>query len=157
MPLKLNVGLSRKVGEANYGSRGASVNLELELDSAIVSEPGRLQERIRQMFALAKQSIDEELHHSAGVAAANKNGNGHTAKDDHRNATSSRNGSNGNGHSRGYQRGSTTPGNSIGVIRARPPPKILATRSAVCAFVECSRFSRRWRRPLFLLPLVFPP
>ena len=58
MPLKLNVGLSRKVGEPNYGSRGASVNLELELDSAIVSEPDRLQERIRQMFHLAKDSID---------------------------------------------------------------------------------------------------
>lgn len=62
MPLKLNVGLSRKVGEPNFGSRGASVNLELELDSAIVGEPDRLQERIRQMFLLAKQSIDEELH-----------------------------------------------------------------------------------------------
>ena len=120
MPLKLNVGLSRKVGEANYGSRGASVNLELELDSAIVSEPGRLQERIRQMFVLAKQSIDEELHHSAGVASANKNGNGHAAKDDHRNATSSRNGSNGNGngHSRGYQRGSTTPVATASQVRA---------------------------------------
>ncbi len=46
MPLKLNVGLSRKVGEPNYSSRGASVNLELELDSAIVGEPDRLQERI---------------------------------------------------------------------------------------------------------------
>jgi hypothetical protein len=28
--MKLNVGLSRKVGEPNYGSRGASVNLELD-------------------------------------------------------------------------------------------------------------------------------
>ena len=118
MPLKLNVGLSRKVGEANYGSRGASVNLELELDSSIVSEPGRLQERIRQMFVLAKQSIDDELHHSAGAASANKNGNGHVANGNHQRATSSRNGSNGNGHSRGYQRGSTTPVATASQVRA---------------------------------------
>jgi hypothetical protein len=36
MPLKLNVGLSRKIGEENYGSRGASVNLELELDAGCI-------------------------------------------------------------------------------------------------------------------------
>ena len=30
--IKLNCGFSRKVGEANYGSRGASVNLELEIE-----------------------------------------------------------------------------------------------------------------------------
>ena len=118
MPLKLNVGLSRKVGEANYGSRGASVNLELELDSAIVSEPGRLQERIRQMFVLAKQSIDEELHHSAGAVSATKNGNGHAASDNHQRATASRNGSNGNGYSRGSQRSSTTPVATASQVRA---------------------------------------
>ena len=39
MPMTLNVGLSRKVGEPNYGSRGASVNLELELDNSLVEQP----------------------------------------------------------------------------------------------------------------------
>lgn len=62
MPLKLNVGLSRKVGEPDYGSRGASVNLELELDSGAVGEPERLQQTIRRLFGLAKQSVNEELH-----------------------------------------------------------------------------------------------
>ena len=52
--LKLNVGFNRKVGEANYGSRGASVNLELELDSGLVGDPDRLKDRVRQMFLLAK-------------------------------------------------------------------------------------------------------
>ena len=61
MPMKLNVGLSRKVGEANYGSRGASVNLEQEVDATLINEPQRLQERIREMFDLAKAAIDEEL------------------------------------------------------------------------------------------------
>ena len=35
MPLKLNVGASRKVGDNNYGSRGASINLEMELDGTL--------------------------------------------------------------------------------------------------------------------------
>ena len=67
MPLKLNVGLSRKVGEANYGSRGATVNLEIELESSLVSQPDQLHDRIRQLFRLAKSSVDEELNgHSSG-------------------------------------------------------------------------------------------
>ena len=70
MPMKLNVGLSRKVGEANYGSRGATVNLELEVDSTLASEPERLQERIRELFGLANASIDEELHVEPTQSAA---------------------------------------------------------------------------------------
>ena len=61
MPVKLNIGLSRKVGEANFGSRGASVNLEVELDSGIVSDQQRFQDRVRALYAQARQSINAEL------------------------------------------------------------------------------------------------
>ncbi len=61
MPVKLNIGLSRKVGEANFGSRGASVNLEVELDSGIVGDQQRFKERVRALYAQARNSINAEL------------------------------------------------------------------------------------------------
>jgi hypothetical protein len=70
MPMRLNVGASRKVTDNNYGSRGASVNLELELDASLVAEPHKLQERIRDLFDLVRTSLAEELH---------GNSNGHAA------------------------------------------------------------------------------
>jgi len=76
MPLKTNVGVSRKVADNNYGSRGASVNLEVELDSRLIDEPDRLQERIRQAFRLAQQAVDDELSRRAN---ANEHDTGHTA------------------------------------------------------------------------------
>ena len=85
--LKLNVGFTKKVGEANYGSRGAAVNLELEFDSSLVGDADRLKERIRQLFGPAKTSVEEELaaagqpsgsgDGSAGMPSA---GNGHAGK-----------------------------------------------------------------------------
>lgn len=83
--LKLNVGFTKKVGEANYGSRGAAVNVELELDSGLVGDAERLKERIRQLFGLAKASVDEELVVGAvqpalnGDSEADQNGNGRSA------------------------------------------------------------------------------
>jgi len=74
--LKLSVGFTKKVGEANYGSRGASVNLELELDSSLVGDADRLKERIRHLFGLAKTSVDEEL--VVGAAQPTTNGKGST-------------------------------------------------------------------------------
>jgi len=91
MPLKLNCGFSRKVGEPDFGSRGASVNLELELESSLVNDPNRLQERIRQLFQLAKGSVDHELHGN-GQASSNgqrSNGNGQRRQSNGRPATQS--------------------------------------------------------------------
>lgn len=87
--LKLNVGFNRKTGEANYGSRGACVNLELELDGGLVGDPDRLKERIRQLFVLAKASVDEELaaksHSGCEARSVNSAGNGKSAGNGHTN------------------------------------------------------------------------
>ena len=80
--IKLNCGVSRKVGEPNYGSRGASVNVELELESSVVQDAELLHEKIRKLFALAKASVDEELGLTGRPAGTNPaapqpaNGNG---------------------------------------------------------------------------------
>jgi hypothetical protein len=91
--LKLNVGFTKKVGEANYGSRGAAVNLELELDSSLVGDADRLKERIRHLFGLAKASVDEELAGRSPPIQADQpqsNGNGHGhRRDGTRKATAS--------------------------------------------------------------------
>lgn len=104
MPLKLNIGLSRKVGEDNYGSRGASINLEVELDQGVLNDPEQLRCRVQDLYQLARSSVDEELRRSADpdpreVSSVNGNGNG-------------------NGHARhhdaGYENGHTSSGHSSG-------------------------------------------
>jgi hypothetical protein len=76
MPLKINVGLSRKVGEENFGSKGASINIEMELDGSLANDPAKLQQRIRQMYGLVRDSVAEELN---ATTPAPKQSNGTTS------------------------------------------------------------------------------
>jgi hypothetical protein len=99
MPLKLNIGASKKVADQNYGSRGASVNLEIELDASLVKEPAKLQEKIRYLFGLARQAVAAEL---------NGGTNGHAPTADNGNGRSKPASTNGNGTQRnGGQRQAT--------------------------------------------------
>jgi hypothetical protein len=62
MPLQLSIGWSKKVGLPNYGSLGASCNVEVELDQTYLFEnPARLQQKARLAFAACRQAVDEEL------------------------------------------------------------------------------------------------
>ncbi len=99
MPLKTNIGVSRKVADNNYGSRGASVNLEVEMDSTLINEPERFHDRIRQVFRLAQQAIDEELGRQHGTAShqTNDSGNGHAAHPAHNGGNVNGQRTNGNG------------------------------------------------------------
>ena len=61
MPLKLSIISSRKIGQPDYGSRGAAVGLELEVDPSLLDRPRHLHEKIVNLFRLAKRSVDGEL------------------------------------------------------------------------------------------------
>ena len=62
MSVTLTVGFSRKVGEPNYSSRGASVHLEIELERSSLDDPERFRSDVEGFFEQARESVDRELH-----------------------------------------------------------------------------------------------
>jgi hypothetical protein len=93
MSLKANVGVSRKIADQSYGSRGASVNLEVELDSSLIQQPERLQERIRQICQMAQQAVDQELDRQIAVTGHNHEHTTAASGNGHQNANRRHNGS----------------------------------------------------------------
>jgi hypothetical protein len=62
MPLKLNIGLSRKVGLPRYGSVGASCAVEVELDQGLLfHDVDALHEKVDEAFAACRRAVEEEL------------------------------------------------------------------------------------------------
>jgi hypothetical protein len=80
MPLRLNVGLQRKIGQPNYGSLGASCHLEMELDGCLLDrDPGSLQDHIVEAFAACREAVHDELMRqvAANVLPALASDSGH--------------------------------------------------------------------------------
>ena len=62
MALRLNVGISRKVGLPDYDSVGASCNLELEIDSGLLERDlDGFHARVRDAYVAATQAVHDEL------------------------------------------------------------------------------------------------
>jgi hypothetical protein len=59
--IKLHVSACKKITDGNYGSRGGSVGIEVEVDSSLVGDSAKLQAQIRHLFELARRSLTEEL------------------------------------------------------------------------------------------------
>ena len=62
MPLKVNVGITKKLGLPNYGSAGASCHLEFELDTGqILHDPAGLHRKLESAYDACRQAVQEEL------------------------------------------------------------------------------------------------
>ncbi len=98
MPMKLNVGVCRKIGQPDYGSLGATCNVEVELSSSLIfDDPDAFRRTVHQVYAACERAVDEQLgaqqqpssatgdHGQAepppqrnnGTDAGHHNGNGH--------------------------------------------------------------------------------
>ena len=62
MPLRLNVGVSRKLGLPEYSSAGASCHLEIELPEGLLqADLDEFQHRVRDAYVAAHQAVNDEL------------------------------------------------------------------------------------------------
>ena len=69
--LKLNVGTNRKIGQPDFGSAGASCNLELELDTGLFQDLDGLQQVVKRAYAACNQAVHDELARIAGDTGKN--------------------------------------------------------------------------------------
>lgn len=91
MPMTLKVGLAKKVGQPDFGSLGASCDIELELDGGLLfNDLDGLQQKVRAAYTACRQAVNDELAGQTGSVspAMNPNGMDHAP-------------SNTNGHERG--------------------------------------------------------
>jgi hypothetical protein len=69
--LKLNTGITRKVGLPDYGSAGASCNLEVELDTSLFHDLEGLHQVVRRAYAACNQAVQDELARLAIASGGN--------------------------------------------------------------------------------------
>lgn len=107
MPLKVNVGLSKKIGLRDFGSLGASCHVEYEADASLLNtDLEGFHRQVKNAFIACKQAVQDELHRHQSAEQSLQPAGGE----------SNRNGSpataNGSGHDRSSSNSTTTARNS---------------------------------------------
>lgn len=62
MPMTVKVGLAKKVGQPDFGSLGASCDIELELDGSLLfHDLDGLQQKVQAAYTACRQAVNDEL------------------------------------------------------------------------------------------------
>ncbi|MDP6719982.1 MAG: hypothetical protein QGF59_15080 [Pirellulaceae bacterium] len=94
--LKLNVGISKKIGLPDYGSLGTTCNVEVEVDGRLIFDDlDGFHQKVRQAYVACAQAVNDELARQQG--SCNQDANQPTAAMRADPATPSAT-TNGNGH-----------------------------------------------------------
>lgn len=102
MPMTVKVGLAKKVGQRDFGSLGASCDIELELDGSLLfHDLDGLQQKVRVAYIACRQAVNDELASQTGSAVAGSD------PDSNGSPTTS-----GNGYDHGHPNGSANGRNS---------------------------------------------
>jgi hypothetical protein len=81
MPLKLTVGLTRKLGLPGYCSAGAGCHVELELDHELLRDPEAFHATARAAYAACRRAVDDQLARYQPAAASQVPVDGHAHDD----------------------------------------------------------------------------
>ena len=80
MPLKLNVGVSKKLGLPEYSSVGASCNVEIELDPGLLEHDlDAFHDRARAAYMACHLAVEDDLARSQATARSAVHGRNGTA------------------------------------------------------------------------------
>jgi hypothetical protein len=106
MPLKLNVGISKKIGLPDYGSLGTTCNVEVEVDGRLIFDDlDGFHQKVRQAYVACAQAVNDELARHLGSGAQTMNHTPATASPDGSGPATSGAATNGNGHRNGTNGG----------------------------------------------------
>ena len=76
MPMTVKVGLAKRIGQPDFGSLGASCDIELELDGGLLfNDLDGLQQKVRAAYTACRQAVNDELAGQTGSSPPASNSN----------------------------------------------------------------------------------